>query len=155
MKEKNNATCSICGKPYHMCASCKDMMRIRPWQLYTDVSEHFKVYQVLHGYSTKVYDKNEARDRLKNIDLSDLDSFRDNIKDIINDILKEDEIEECETYSITANVDENNKSTDSSYGYNVFTENTNGTHVKDAIDVENKVQKVSYKKKSSKVVETE
>jgi hypothetical protein len=93
MAEKDNATCSICGSPYRMCISCKDMIKLSPWKRHTDTSEHYKVYQVLHGYSTKVYTKEEARSRLKTIDLSDLETFRENIKDLIKDILTEDKTE--------------------------------------------------------------
>jgi hypothetical protein len=87
MAEKNNATCAICGSSYHLCMSCKSLMNLQPWKVHTDTSEHYKVYQVIHGYSTGVYDKGEAKSKLETIDLSDLDSFRTNIKDIIYDIL--------------------------------------------------------------------
>lgn len=87
MSGKNNATCSICGKPYHMCISCKDSMAATPWKRHTCSSEHFKVYQVIHGYSTKVYTKKEAKERFQRIDLSDLDTFRDSIKATVKDIM--------------------------------------------------------------------
>lgn len=91
MAEKNNATCSICGKGYYMCLACKDAINLSPWRRHTDTSEHYKIYQILHGYNTKVYTKEEAKSKLKMVDLSDFDSLRDNIKDIINDILGENE----------------------------------------------------------------
>lgn len=87
---QNNAVCSICGKEYHMCVSCQDAIKNKPWQLHTCCSEHYKVYQIIHGYSIKVYNKQEARKRLENVDLSDLENFRDNIKSIIKDIIKEE-----------------------------------------------------------------
>lgn len=90
MAEKNNATCSICGKGYYMCISCKDMMSLSPWKKHTCTSEHYKVYQILHGYSTGVYSKDEAKSKLQMVDLSDFNSFRENIKNVINDIKKED-----------------------------------------------------------------
>lgn len=89
MKE-NNAICSICGTPYHVCISCKDQIKLSPWKMHTDTAEHYKIYQIIHGYSTKVYNKREAKAKLKNVDLSDLENLRDNIKDIIKDIMKED-----------------------------------------------------------------
>ena len=91
MGEKNNATCSICGSPYYMCLSCKDMMNLHPWKRYTDTSEHYKIYQILRGYNTNVYSKDEARLKLQMVDLSDFDSLRDNIKNIINDIMEKKE----------------------------------------------------------------
>ena len=87
---KKNSFCTICGKGYHKCLSCKDMMEMSPWKRYTDTSEHYKVYQILHGYSTGVFDKNEAKTRLQSVDLSDLNTFRDHVKATIEEILKED-----------------------------------------------------------------
>ena len=85
--DKNNATCSICGKSYYMCNACTDFKTLYPYKLHTDTPTHFQIYQVIHGYSTGIYNKNEAKEKLLNIDLSDLDTFRDNIKAVIIDIL--------------------------------------------------------------------
>lgn len=90
MAERNNAICSICGKGYHKCLSCKSQMDSAPWKMYTDTSEHYKIFQVIHGFNTGVYTKDEARSRLQSIDLSDLNELRDNIKKAIKDIIKED-----------------------------------------------------------------
>ena len=92
MAEQNNATCSICGRPYHKCLSCRDAMRLKPWQMYTDTSSCYQVFQVVKGYNTGLYTKNELKSKLKNIDLSDLENYKDNIKTLIKDALKEDEV---------------------------------------------------------------
>lgn len=92
MAEKNNATCSICGKKYYICLSCRDSMKANPWKMYTDTSEHYKISQIVKGFYNGVYSKGEANDRLKNVDLSGLDGFLPHIKDIIKDIIKEDEV---------------------------------------------------------------
>ena len=89
MAEKNNATCSICGRSYHACLSCRDSIQLAPWKIHTDTAEHYKIFQIIRGFSTGVYDKSEARDKLKNVDLSDLNELRPNIKNIIKDIMKE------------------------------------------------------------------
>lgn len=90
MADKNNATCAICGKDYYMCLSCKDVASVNPWKKHTDTSEHYKVYQVLHGYSTGVYTKEEAKSKFAAIDLTDIDTFRDGIKKTIEEIMRED-----------------------------------------------------------------
>lgn len=90
MAEKINATCAICGKGYHLCMSCNDMISLTPWKKHTDTSEHYKIYQIIHGYSTKVYTKAEAKDKLKKVDISDFDTLRDNIKAVITDIMDAD-----------------------------------------------------------------
>lgn len=94
MANKNNATCSICGKEYYACLSCRDSIKANPWKIHTDTAEHYKVYQIIHGFSTGVYTKDEARTKLKNVNLNDMDSFRTHIKKIIKDILKEETIVE-------------------------------------------------------------
>jgi len=90
MAERNNATCSICGKGYYKCLSCKDKISATPWKTHTDTAEHYKIYQVIHGFNTGVYTKEDAKNKLKLIDLSDLNDLRAHIKDIIKDIMKED-----------------------------------------------------------------
>ena len=87
---ENNAVCSICGKAYHLCLSCSDAMKLHPWKTYTDTQECFKVFQVVRGFSTGVYTKDEAKEKLQNVDLKDINSFRPHIKKIVKDILKEE-----------------------------------------------------------------
>jgi pyruvate dehydrogenase complex dehydrogenase (E1) component len=65
-------------------------MKLQPWKDVTDTSECYKVFQVVKGYSTGVYTKDEFKSKLKSIDLSNLENFREHIKAIIKDALKED-----------------------------------------------------------------
>lgn len=93
MAEKLNATCAICGKGYHLCVSCKSMMELNPWKIHTDTSEHYKIYQIIRGYSVGLYTKAEAKSKLQMVDLSDLNDLRDNIKNIIKDIMADKAVE--------------------------------------------------------------
>jgi hypothetical protein len=68
-------------------------MKAHPWKVFTDTSEHYKVFQVVRGLSTGVYTKDTAKEKLKNIDLKDIESFRPHIKDIIKDVLKEEKVD--------------------------------------------------------------
>ena len=105
MADKNNAICSICGKPYYICMSCKDSIQLHPFKSFTDTAEHYKVFQVVRGISTKVYTKDEARAKLKNINLDDLESFMPHIKQIINDVLTEEKPVVKTSKKIVENVD--------------------------------------------------
>lgn len=96
MAEKNNATCSICGNGYYACLSCKDNITLHPYKVHCCSPSHFQVFQVVRGFSTGVYNKDEFKFKLKNVDLSDLDSYREHIKSLIKDVLKEDEVAEVE-----------------------------------------------------------
>ena len=91
MAEKNNSVCDICGESYYACLSCKDTMKLHPYKMYCCSPRHFQVFQVVRGFSTGVYTKDEFKSRLKNIDLSDLENYREHIKVLIKDALKEDE----------------------------------------------------------------
>ena len=88
MAEKNNAVCDVCGKGYYVCLSCSDAMRLHPYKSFTDTAEHYKIFQVVRGFLTGVYTKDEAREKLQNVDLKDIDSFRPHIKKIIKDIIE-------------------------------------------------------------------
>jgi hypothetical protein len=90
MAEKNNAFCDICGEPYYLCISCRDAMKANPWKIHCDTAVHYQVYQVVHGFNTGVYTKDEAKMKFKNINLDDMNTFRPHIKKVIEDILKED-----------------------------------------------------------------
>ena len=89
MAEKYNATCSICGRPYYKCISCRDTMALNPWKILCCSSQHYQVHQVIKGRNSGVYTKDEAKSRLKNIDIN-IEDFKPRIKQIVEDILKED-----------------------------------------------------------------
>lgn len=89
MAEKNNSTCSICGNGYYVCNSCKDSVRLQPWKVHCCSADCYKVYQVVRGFSTGVYTKDEFKSKLNNIDLSNLNNYREHIKDLISDAIKE------------------------------------------------------------------
>ena len=98
MTNKNNAVCSICGNPYYVCMACNDSIGISPWKIHTDTSEHYKVYQIVRGYNTGVYSKEEAREKFKNVDLSDMHTYREHIKKTVENILKESVVEKTANY---------------------------------------------------------
>lgn len=88
MSEKLNATCDICGKKYHICNTCKDITSFTPWRTITDTIEHYKIFLILSEY-TQDKDKNKAREDLLSCDLSELESFNENIKKAIKEIMEE------------------------------------------------------------------
>lgn len=89
MSENLNATCSICGKKYHRCDSCKNTKSFKSWRVVTDTEECFKIYSALFGY-TKTGDKNQAREELRRCDLSGLETFDPDVKRAIKEILKDE-----------------------------------------------------------------
>ena len=110
--KKHNSFCAICGKSYYYCNSCKDTAHLYPYKILTDTSEHYKVFMIIRGYSNGLYTKEETRDKLNNVDISDLETYKENIKDIIKDILKVDNkveiVEEKEAKEEKNNIEEIN-----------------------------------------------
>ena len=109
MAEKNNSTCAICGKGYYLCLACKSKMNAEPWKLHTDTAEHFKLFQILRGYSNGVYTKAEMREKFKKLDLKNYSSFRPAVKAQIDEILKEDKKQNSKAESNTVVSSENRK----------------------------------------------
>ena len=87
---ENNATCSICGNGYHLCLSCRDSIQLAPYKVHCCSADCYKVFQVIRGFSTGVYAKEEFKSKLESLDLSNLENYREHIKAIIKDALKEE-----------------------------------------------------------------
>lgn len=89
MSEELNATCDICGKRYHRCHSCVDMKTFQPWRSVTDTFNHYAIFLALSEY-TKTGDKEQAKERLKDCDLTGRENFNENIKNALDEIYKEE-----------------------------------------------------------------
>lgn len=98
MAQELNATCDICGKKYHVCNSCKEVKSFTPWRTVTDTMQHYLIFLALSEY-TKTKDKEKAKEELSKCDLSELDTFNENIKTVIKEIMAERKEKIVETVS--------------------------------------------------------
>ena len=98
MNLENNAICDICGKPYRVCNSCKEVKSFTPWRTVTDTMQHYLIFSALSEY-TKTKDKEKAKEELSKCDLSELDTFNENIKTVIKEIMAEGKEKNAETVS--------------------------------------------------------
>ena len=105
MAQELNAICDICGKKYHICSSCKEVKSFTPWRTVTDTMQHYLIFLALSEY-TKTKDKEKAKEELSKCDLSELDTFNENIKTVIREIMAEGKEKIVETVS-EENVKEN------------------------------------------------
>ena len=105
MSQELNAICDICGKKYHVCNSCKEVKSFTPWRTVTDTMQHYIIFLTLSEY-TKTKDKEKAKEELSKCDLSELDTFNENIKTVIKEIMAEGKEKIVETVS-EENVKEN------------------------------------------------
>ena len=106
MAQELNATCDICGKKYHVCNSCKEVKSFTPWRTVTDTMQHYLIFLALSEY-TKTKDKEKAKEELSKCDLSELDTFNENIKSAIKEIMTErkEKIEETSEETVKENVE--------------------------------------------------
>ena len=107
MSEKYNATCAICGQPYKICRTCQEIKSFTPWRTITDTLQHYTLFLVLSEYS-RTKDKTKAKDELSKCDLSEKESFKDSVKNMIDEIMKEDVIkiiEETSEETVKENVE--------------------------------------------------
>lgn len=86
---KINHYCVICGKGYHACDSCLEERQFTPWKTLTDTSNHFQIYSTLSMYNGNFIDKAEARKRLSRRDLRDKDTFKESVRNTIDEIMDE------------------------------------------------------------------
>ena len=63
MALENNAICDICGKPYHVCQTCKDITSFKPWRTVTDTFPHYMIFLAISDY-TRTKDKQKAKEAL-------------------------------------------------------------------------------------------
>lgn len=98
MAENLNATCSICGKKYHVCRSCNDIQSFQPWRTVCDTLPHYMIYLILAEY-TKTKDKVSAKKELEKCNLSELNTFDEDVKKVIKEIMAENKLEETHPVS--------------------------------------------------------
>lgn len=101
---KSTRQCIVCGKEYEFCGGCKKKNKPSWMNLYHDEN----CRDVWHAITT-FYDKDGAQtaaEKLSNLDLSNMDNFRDDVKNKIEMIFSEafDAEEQVEADN---NVDEN------------------------------------------------
>lgn len=87
-QNRNNATCIICGKEYHLCIGCdRTKTNWKSWKMITDTENCYNIYKVLNDYGYKKITKLEARKLLKELDLSEKDTFKESVRNKIDEIM--------------------------------------------------------------------
>ena len=71
-----------------MCQSCSEVTKFKPWRTVTDTFEHYMVFLALSNYHHNG-NVEEARKALSSCDLTDYESYNENIKSVIDEIMKD------------------------------------------------------------------
>ena len=86
--------CIVCGKEYKYCSHCSQYNSDETWR-YLYCSENCrKIFHIFSDVKGKAISEEEARKRFKECDLSDIDSFSDELKAMIGGASKEEAKEE-------------------------------------------------------------
>ena len=86
---EENATCIVCGKKYHLCIACeRSKATWKPWKMIADTENCYEIYKVLNDYNFNKISKEEARNLLEKLDLKNVDTFKENVKSKIKEIMK-------------------------------------------------------------------
>lgn len=105
-KENLNATCSICGKKYHMCVTCSEVKSFMPWRTIVDTVNCYKIFLILRDYTNKSKTKESAKADLEKCDLTEISIFIPEIKSTIEEIIKDEmRIKKIKTLSVKEKYD--------------------------------------------------
>lgn len=86
MRETKKATCSICGKKYDLCLSCRKELSARPWKEVADTESCYKLYMILLQFNNGYLSADEAKRQIEKVDY-DPKALRDNVRENIDKIL--------------------------------------------------------------------
>ena len=108
-QQKENATCIICGKKYHLCISCeRNKETWKKWKMITDNENCYNIYNVLNDYNFNKISKNDARMLLDELDLTDVKTFKNSVIQIIEEIMKAEKTDVVKTTEVSKNIESDN-----------------------------------------------
>lgn len=90
---KNNRKCFCCGTEYNYCPTCEEQRDLETWHIMFDNENCKKIFQICSDDFLKHTTREETISLLENCDLSNLESFNQDIKEQIKDILASKVIE--------------------------------------------------------------
>jgi len=70
------------------------MKNFTPWRSIVDTVDHYKIFLIISDYTNKNITKNEAKNELLKVDLTGLEIFIPEIKEAIEKIMEEENMEE-------------------------------------------------------------
>jgi hypothetical protein len=86
---KLNRTCFTCGKKHSYCPSCYEDRELETWHIMFDKENCKTIFDIVNRSFYQHISIDEANSLLEKCDLSELDTFNDDIKKDIENILKQ------------------------------------------------------------------
>jgi len=82
--------CAVCGRKYRYCPRCDEFKNMPTWMLEFDSENCRKIYyDIVNPFAFKHITKEEASERLEACDLSGIDSFKAEIKSVIDRLVSD------------------------------------------------------------------
>lgn len=86
----NNRTCLTCGEAYEYCGSCPSSLNLPVWKNLFHSENCKLVFQTVSDYAQNVISKESAKEKLAVCDLSCTQSFKENIRKYIDEIVADE-----------------------------------------------------------------
>lgn len=90
---KLNRTCFVCGKKHSYCPSCYEDRLLETWHIMFHDENCKKIFDIINQYFYKHINVDEAITQLEQCDLTNVESFNEDIKKDIKDILEQKKVE--------------------------------------------------------------
>ena len=89
-------TCKVCGKEYRPCIRCIQYKNnFTGWRNLTDTEDHYKVFIIVKDFLNGA-DKETCRSYLEHVNITDKDSYKESIRNALDEIMKPDAEETVE-----------------------------------------------------------
>lgn len=90
MSEKK-LTCTVCGKEYEACITCQNAKTYSSWRNLVDSMEHYKLFILARDYGNGRLNKDDAKTKIKELDISGFENWNTITGRLICEILKKDD----------------------------------------------------------------
>ena len=89
---QTNRICKTCGKEYFFCTHCEKSLNSPQWMLMWHDENCKKVFEIASDYVQGRLSKSNAKEALSKCDLKVYYTFKENIRNIIDDIMTEEKV---------------------------------------------------------------
>ena len=90
---KLNRVCFTCGKKHSYCPTCYGDMSLETWHIMFDNDNCKTIFNIINQHFYKHITIDEAISQLEKCDLRELDTFNEDIKKEVSDILTQKKVE--------------------------------------------------------------
>lgn len=87
-----NRICKTCGKEYFFCTHCDKSLDSPQWMLMWHDENCKKVFEIASDYAQGRLPKDKAKKELNKCNLSVFYTFKENIRNILEDIMAEEKV---------------------------------------------------------------